>query len=100
MPRLNRVWSRAAAAAIVALVVACVEPEDPATEATRDTPVRSMIGSASELPQRVEPTTDDDLGADDLEGLGELGVLPNLVQRALAPSPADCDFDDALSTCQ
>lgn len=45
------------------------------------------------------PPPDDDLEADDLEGLGELGVLPDLVQRALSPT-ADCDFDDALSTCQ
>ncbi len=37
-------------------------------------------------------------GSEDLIGLGELGLLPSLIQSLGAG--LDCDFDDALSTCQ
>ena len=36
--------------------------------------------------------------ADELVGLGELGLLPSLLQSF--GTGIDCDFDDALSTCQ
>ena len=100
MSRLSRACGRLLGALLIACFVACVDPDTPASEASPEAPVRSLIGSTLDAPGQVDSTTDDDLGADDLEGLGELGVLPNLVQRALAPSAADCDFDSALSTCQ
>ncbi len=38
------------------------------------------------------------LDSDELVGLGELGLLPSLFQTF--GTGIDCDFDDALSTCQ
>ncbi|MEM9596844.1 MAG: hypothetical protein AAGD06_21420 [Acidobacteriota bacterium] len=55
-------------------------------------------GPQSEPPMPYDDLEADDLEAEDFEGLGELGVLPGLFE-ALDPG-ADCDFDDALSTCQ
>lgn len=38
------------------------------------------------------------IDSDDLVGLGELGLLPSLLQTL--GTGIHCDFDDALSTCQ
>lgn len=38
------------------------------------------------------------LGAEDLQNLGEIGILPHLMQT-MAPGTA-CDFDSTLSSCQ
>jgi hypothetical protein len=38
------------------------------------------------------------LGAEDLQNLGEVGILPHLMQT-MAPGTA-CDFDSTLSSCQ
>ena len=96
---LPSLCGRGLVAAVCAILTACVGSEAPGPEPARELPAGSAIGRAAEPTPRRDPLPEDDLDTGDLEGLGELGVLPNLVQRALAPS-TDCDFDDALSTCQ
>ena len=62
------------------------------------TPARA---SGSEAPAKPETGTRSGgrrLDSDELVGLGELGLLPSLLQTL--GTGIDCDFDDALSTCQ
>ena len=58
---------------------------------------------SSEAPASATPGTGTrrrgaGLESDELVGLGELGLLPSLLQTF--STGIDCDFDDALSTCQ
>ncbi len=62
-----------------------------------------VAGDAPAGPDEAPATTStgrrgQSLGSDDLIGLGELGLLPSLIQTL--GTGIDCDFDDALSTCQ
>lgn len=57
----------------------------PETDATRDAPPPSRRPSSG-------------LDPDELVGIGELGLLPSLLQAL--DTGVECDFDDAFSTCQ
>lgn len=68
----------------------------------------TSLESQAEAAEALEPSVPESsragtggqslLDSDELIGLGELGLLPSLLPAFGAG--IDCDFDDALSTCQ
>ncbi len=84
------------ALSVLALFAGCGMPAD-----GRDT----SGPEAAPLMPSAEPSASPAAGdgeslvdAEELIGLGEIGLLPSLLQT-LSPG-IDCDFDDAYSTCQ
>ena len=81
---------------LLALLAASCSPGAPASQ-----------GAVAEPPEAVESPVATPAAAsggqslvdsEELIGLGELGLLPSLLQTFGAG--IDCDFDDAFSTCQ
>jgi hypothetical protein len=61
--------------------------------------------AASSRPTLLEPIVEQraagsgrGLGEEDLRDLGELSILPHVIQSISSGAP--CDFNDAMSTCQ
>lgn len=59
--------------------------------------------SVSSRPTLLEPIVEQrpassGLGEEDLRDLGELSILPHVIQSISSGAP--CDFNDAMSTCQ
>ncbi len=79
---------------IVVLAVGCSTPASSYPEAAE--PLESVDPAvvAQEAPSSGQSLVD----SEELIGLGELGLLPSLLQTFGAG--IDCDFDDAFSTCQ
>ncbi len=82
----------------MAVLTACTSPagSDPEAAAAAgqvEAPERAAAGGGG--PGRLGQSLVD---SEELIGLGELGLLPSLLQSLGTGS--DCDFDDALSTCQ
>lgn len=68
------------------------------SDASDDPTVRPLAGTGNG-PETEPPDSDSQpLDAQSLREFGELGVLPGLLDDF--SSVPDCDFDDALSTCQ
>ncbi len=79
--------------AVFAVLAACSEPASSEPEAPArllETPAAVAAASAGGGQSLVD--------SDELIGLGELGLLPSLLQTF--GTGIECDFDDAFSTCQ
>lgn len=63
-------------------------------------PVNDPLVAGNDPPtmELVDDAPDGFLGTEDLQNLGEFGILNQLMQ-SMAPG-SDCDFDNTLSTCQ
>ncbi len=89
-------------------VSACSSPANSEPEAARllePVTAESLVAeSSSDDPAIGDPASGDAVGgrslvdSEELIGLGELGLLPSLLQTFGAG--IDCEFDDAFSTCQ
>lgn len=98
---------------LVAFFGACFEDRESATTLPKQEKgeSRPLVGSPERVDnQNAEAESTKSSGNDrqrrvqnrleneDLEGLGELGFLPHLIQ-SLTPG-TECDFDDAMGNCQ
>ncbi|MCP3960463.1 MAG: hypothetical protein GY719_21675 [bacterium] len=100
---------------VLILLGACASPERPApaetaggagpVEAKRlvadpqhDDSTEKLLDDHAVNEQPAQRRSGGSLDSEDLVGLGELGLLPALLESF--GTSIDCDFDDALSTCQ
>ncbi len=81
---------------LVVLAVGCSTPASSYPEAAERPELSEP--APPKLPQGAAIGGQSLIDSEELIGLGELGLLPSLLQTFGAG--IDCDFDDAFSTCQ
>lgn len=107
-------WTTTCLLTVLALIGACAVPEGQApAEAAGPAPQEASPLASDQPPEAGSENQGNDateneqptprrsggsLDSDELVGLGELGLLPALLESF--GTSIDCDFDDALSTCQ
>ncbi len=98
-PAVSRRWLPAVYLLIVLPALACTGPAGPESEARQSARLLEPaepgpVAAGSEPIRQGHGLVD----SEELIGLGELGLLPSLLQGL--GTGFECDFDDAFSTCQ
>ncbi len=92
-PDASRPWQLAVFLLIALVPAACSAPAGSEPEAAAAGLLEAPAASQGS-PAGGQSLVD----SEDLLGLGELGLLPSLLQSL--GTGTECDFDDAFSTCQ